>query len=207
MVFWLLHIVLDIDPFLMIFAPFESPHSQLSNGAKIIKNGPISRKLWANQVDTISVPKSNSVIIFVFFMFFQVRQVSRVFHVFCMLFSCFFMFFHVFFVFVMFFRVVSCFFVFFRVVSSRCVHSRQGAFGFYGSYVLQRLPVRSASSVCFLARLLSVYVCDVFWGGGSSVRSCRPFFCNRILQKHFFGGSALILLFHFYLPFVVCGYS
>ena len=27
------------NPFLMIFAPFESPESQLSNGAKIIKNG------------------------------------------------------------------------------------------------------------------------------------------------------------------------
>ena len=44
----LLHNFLDIDPFLMIFMPSESYHSQLSNGIKIIKNGSILRKLWSN---------------------------------------------------------------------------------------------------------------------------------------------------------------
>ena len=34
-----------MDPFLMSFAPFESPYSQLSNGAKLIKNGSTSNKL------------------------------------------------------------------------------------------------------------------------------------------------------------------
>ena len=46
----LVHNFLNIDPFLMMFAPFESSRSPLSNGAKIIKNGSILRKLWANQV-------------------------------------------------------------------------------------------------------------------------------------------------------------
>ena len=49
------HNFFNIDPFLMIFAPFESSHSQLSNGAKIIKNGSILKMLWANQVDRISI--------------------------------------------------------------------------------------------------------------------------------------------------------
>ena len=40
-----LHIFLNIDPFLMIFVPFESSQSQLSNGTKIIKNGSILRKI------------------------------------------------------------------------------------------------------------------------------------------------------------------
>ena len=35
----------NIDPFLMIFAPFESSQWPLSNGAKIIKNGSILKKL------------------------------------------------------------------------------------------------------------------------------------------------------------------
>ena len=35
----------NIDPFLMIFAPFESCHRELSNGAKIIKNRSILKKL------------------------------------------------------------------------------------------------------------------------------------------------------------------
>ena len=39
---------LDIDPFLMIFAPFESSRSPLSNGIKIIKNGYILTKIWHN---------------------------------------------------------------------------------------------------------------------------------------------------------------
>ena len=49
MVFRFLRISLNIDPFLMIFAPLESSHSQLSNGAKIIKNGSIVRKIWKNR--------------------------------------------------------------------------------------------------------------------------------------------------------------
>ena len=46
---WLARSFFDIDPFLMIFAPFESWEWGLSNGAKIIKNGSISRKIWRNQ--------------------------------------------------------------------------------------------------------------------------------------------------------------
>ena len=33
----------------MIFAPFESPESQLSIGAKIMKNGLLWRKLWSDR--------------------------------------------------------------------------------------------------------------------------------------------------------------
>ena len=47
---WLVHNFFNIDPFLMIFVPFESSHSQLSNGAKIIKNGSILKNLWGNQI-------------------------------------------------------------------------------------------------------------------------------------------------------------
>ena len=36
---WLAHNFRYKNPFSMIFAPFESPESQLSNGAKIMKNG------------------------------------------------------------------------------------------------------------------------------------------------------------------------
>ena len=50
----LFHNFFNINPFLMIFVPFESSHSQLSNGRKIIKNGSISKKLWSNRVDMIS---------------------------------------------------------------------------------------------------------------------------------------------------------
>ena len=49
MLFRFLHIFLNIDPFLMKFVPFESSHSQLSNGTKIIKNGSILRKIWRNR--------------------------------------------------------------------------------------------------------------------------------------------------------------
>ena len=65
----------------MCFAPFESPHSQLSNGAKIIKNGSILKNLWANQVDRISEPK----LILIFSVFFMLFLFFHVFHVFsCM---------------------------------------------------------------------------------------------------------------------------
>ena len=43
------HNFLNIDTFLMKFVPFESSQSQLSNGAKIIKNGYILRKIWRNR--------------------------------------------------------------------------------------------------------------------------------------------------------------
>ena len=41
----LVHNIFNTDPFLMICAPFESGRCQLSNGAKIIKNGSILKKL------------------------------------------------------------------------------------------------------------------------------------------------------------------
>ena len=46
----LVHNFLNIDPFLMIFAPFERGDRELSNGAKIIKNGSILRKSKGNFV-------------------------------------------------------------------------------------------------------------------------------------------------------------
>ena len=49
--FRFLHNFLNIDPFLMILVPIESSRSPLSNGIKIIKNGSILRKLWADRVD------------------------------------------------------------------------------------------------------------------------------------------------------------
>ena len=58
MLFWFLHIFLNIDPFLMIFAPFECRRCQLSNGAKIIKNGCILKKLWINRVHKIFTPEN-----------------------------------------------------------------------------------------------------------------------------------------------------
>ena len=42
----LFHNFLNTYPFLMIFVPFESSQSQLSNGINFIKNGSILRNIW-----------------------------------------------------------------------------------------------------------------------------------------------------------------
>ena len=44
-------IILNIDPFLIKLLPFKSSQSQLSNGANIIKNESILRKIWINRVE------------------------------------------------------------------------------------------------------------------------------------------------------------
>ena len=49
---------LNMDPFLMIFAPLESWDWKLSNGAKIVKNGPMLRKLWRNSIYNLSIQPS-----------------------------------------------------------------------------------------------------------------------------------------------------
>ena len=56
---WMTHNFFNIDSFLIIFVPFESSHSQLSNGRTIIKNGPILKKLWANRIDEIYFQQFN----------------------------------------------------------------------------------------------------------------------------------------------------
>ena len=45
---WWAHNFLNIDPFLMIFVPFERGDRELSNGTKIVKNGSKIRKLWSD---------------------------------------------------------------------------------------------------------------------------------------------------------------
>ena len=50
------HNFFDIDPFLMIFAPFESCHRELSNGAKFIKKGSILKKLQIISGNNFSRP-------------------------------------------------------------------------------------------------------------------------------------------------------
>lgn len=51
------------EPFFMILVPFESPFSQLSNGAKIIKNGSVQLKIRPILVYIISF-LLNTIIIF-----------------------------------------------------------------------------------------------------------------------------------------------
>ena len=83
MQFRFLHIFLNIDPFLMKFVPFESSHSQLSNGTRIIKNGSILRKIWRNRTffPVYFLFVSNCFLVF-FFVFPIVTRFSRLFPVF-----------------------------------------------------------------------------------------------------------------------------
>jgi hypothetical protein len=46
---WLAHNFRYKNPFSMFFSPFESPESQLSIGAKIMKNGFLEWKLWSDR--------------------------------------------------------------------------------------------------------------------------------------------------------------
>ena len=50
-----------MDPFLMIFMPFERGDRELSNGTKLIKNGSILRKLANNCVGSYIASQSQNI--------------------------------------------------------------------------------------------------------------------------------------------------
>ena len=78
--FRFLHNFRNTDPFLMIFAPLESSHSQLSNGTKLIKNGSILRKLWVNQVGRSFHPEIGAPIRVPYFCYLLARESVYMFH-------------------------------------------------------------------------------------------------------------------------------